>query len=85
MNLDQQICSSLEEKLQIYAELSAITGTMDNSLVEQRLLVQHHIEDMPQAALLLAAALQEGATFIMLLSCMLDLQTFYVAGIISIG
>lgn len=60
MNLDQQICSSLEEKLQIYAELSAITGTMDNSLVEQRLLVQHHIEDMPQAALLLAAALQEA-------------------------
>uniref|UniRef100_A0A3B4AUD6 PH domain-containing protein n=1 Tax=Periophthalmus magnuspinnatus TaxID=409849 RepID=A0A3B4AUD6_9GOBI len=59
---DQQICTSLEEKLQIYAELSAVGGKNNSSLVELRLLVQQHQEDAPQAALLLSAALQEGNT-----------------------
>ncbi|XP_051794630.1 rho guanine nucleotide exchange factor 28 isoform X2 [Acanthochromis polyacanthus] len=57
---DQQICSNLEEKLQIYAELSALNGRTDASLVEPRLLVQPHSEELPQAAVLLAAALQEA-------------------------
>uniref|UniRef100_A0A3Q3J700 PH domain-containing protein n=1 Tax=Monopterus albus TaxID=43700 RepID=A0A3Q3J700_MONAL len=60
MSQDQQICSSLEEKLQIYTELSALSGMMKTSLVEPRLLVQPHSEELPQAAVLLAAALQEG-------------------------
>uniref|UniRef100_A0A3P8RNN8 Rho guanine nucleotide exchange factor 28 n=1 Tax=Amphiprion percula TaxID=161767 RepID=A0A3P8RNN8_AMPPE len=62
---DQQICSNLEEKLQIYAELSALSGRTYASLVEPRLLVQPHSEELPQAAVLLAAALQEGETFYM--------------------
>lgn len=58
MSQDQQICSSLEEKLQIYAALSALSGKTNASLV------QPHSEDMPQAAAtLLAAALREGETF----------------------
>ncbi|XP_014866073.1 PREDICTED: rho guanine nucleotide exchange factor 28-like isoform X4 [Poecilia mexicana] len=57
---DQQICSSLEEKLQIYTELSALSGRTDGALVEPRLLVQPQSEDLPQAAALLAAALQEA-------------------------
>ncbi|XP_012726917.2 rho guanine nucleotide exchange factor 28 isoform X1 [Fundulus heteroclitus] len=57
---DQQICSSLEEKLQIYTELSALTGMRDAALVEARLLVQPQVEELPQAAGLLAAALQEA-------------------------
>ncbi|XP_035481788.2 rho guanine nucleotide exchange factor 28 isoform X2 [Scophthalmus maximus] len=60
MSQDQQICSSLEEKLQIYTELSALRGRTDASAVEARLLVQPHSEEAPQAAELLAAALQEA-------------------------
>lgn len=63
MSQDQQICSNLEEKLQIFAQLSALSGRTDSSLVEPRLLVQPHSEEPPQAAALLAAALQEGETF----------------------
>ncbi|XP_029300781.1 LOW QUALITY PROTEIN: rho guanine nucleotide exchange factor 28 [Cottoperca gobio] len=60
MSQDQRICSSLEEKLQVYAELAALSGKTDASLVEPRLLVQPHSEELPQAAVLLAAALQEA-------------------------
>lgn len=60
---DQLICSSLEEKLQVFATLSALSGRTDASPVDPRLLVQPHSEDVPQAAVLLAAALQEGETF----------------------
>ncbi|XP_051267668.1 rho guanine nucleotide exchange factor 28 isoform X1 [Dicentrarchus labrax] len=59
-SLDQRICSSLEEKLQVYIELSALSGRTDASVVEPRLLVQPHSEELPQAAVLLAAALQEA-------------------------
>lgn len=62
MSQDQQICSSLEEKLHIYTELSALSGRKDASLLEPRLLVQPDSEELPQAAVLLAAALQEGET-----------------------
>lgn len=61
MSQDQQICSCLEEKLQIYAELSALRTHA--SPTEPRLLVQPFSEELPQAAGLLAAALQEGEAF----------------------
>ncbi|XP_034751474.1 rho guanine nucleotide exchange factor 28 [Etheostoma cragini] len=60
LSQDQRICSSLEEKLQVYAELAALSGRMDRSLVPPRLLVQPHSEELPQATVLLAAALQEA-------------------------
>ncbi|XP_022624945.1 rho guanine nucleotide exchange factor 28 [Seriola dumerili] len=60
MSQDQQICSSLEEKLHIYTELSALNGRTDPPVVVARLLVQPHSEELPQAAVLLAAALQEA-------------------------
>ncbi|XP_067341357.1 rho guanine nucleotide exchange factor 28 isoform X3 [Channa argus] len=60
MSQDQRICSSLEEKLQIYTELSALSGRMDASLVEPCLLVQPQSEEPPQAGALLAAALHEA-------------------------
>uniref|UniRef100_H2VDT7 Rho guanine nucleotide exchange factor 28 n=1 Tax=Takifugu rubripes TaxID=31033 RepID=H2VDT7_TAKRU len=60
---DQLICSSLEEKLQVFATLSALSGRTDALPMDPRLLVQPHSEDVPQAAVLLAAALQEGETF----------------------
>ncbi|XP_041666310.1 rho guanine nucleotide exchange factor 28 isoform X2 [Cheilinus undulatus] len=60
LSLDQKIYSSLEEKLQLYAELSALNGRTEASLVEARLLVQAQSEEPHQAAMLLAAALQEA-------------------------
>ncbi|KAJ0057081.1 hypothetical protein NL108_001999 [Boleophthalmus pectinirostris] len=68
MSHDQQICTSLEEKLQIYAELSAVTGKSDSSIAEPRLLVRKQQEDVPHAALLLSAALQEAETLKTILS-----------------
>lgn len=65
MSRDQQICSSLEEKLQVYATLSALSGRTDGLPVGPRLLVQPHWEEPPvQAAALLAAAVKEGTTFL---------------------
>ncbi|XP_077399072.1 rho guanine nucleotide exchange factor 28 isoform X2 [Vanacampus margaritifer] len=52
---DQQICSSLEEKLQMYAALSA-----ESAPSEPRLLVWPRPEELPQPGVLLAAALQEA-------------------------
>ncbi|XP_074474476.1 rho guanine nucleotide exchange factor 28 isoform X3 [Sebastes fasciatus] len=60
LSQDQRICSTLEEKLQVHAALAALSGRTDASLVEPRLLVQPHSEEPPQAAVLLAAALQEA-------------------------
>ncbi|KAK2818736.1 hypothetical protein Q5P01_024297 [Channa striata] len=60
MSRDQQICSGLEEKLQIYAELSALSGRTDASPLQPCLLVQPQSEEPPQAGALLAAALQEA-------------------------
>ncbi|KAM9841634.1 rho guanine nucleotide exchange factor 28 [Aulostomus maculatus] len=70
MSQDQQICSSLEEKLQIYAELSALSGRTDASPVEPRLLISPHLEELPQATGLLAAALQEAENLKATLSSM---------------
>ncbi|XP_046900393.1 rho guanine nucleotide exchange factor 28 isoform X2 [Hypomesus transpacificus] len=57
---DQQICSSLEEKLQFYAQLSALSARREEPHPKPRLLVQPHPEEVPQAAVLLTAALREA-------------------------
>ncbi|XP_075382702.1 rho guanine nucleotide exchange factor 28 isoform X2 [Mycteria americana] len=57
-NQDQQICSYLEEKLHIYAELGDMSGFEDVH-VEPRLLIKPDSGETPQAASLLAAALRE--------------------------
>ncbi|MED6261477.1 hypothetical protein ATANTOWER_005748 [Ataeniobius toweri] len=57
---DQQICSSLEEKLQIYTELSVLSGRTDPAVVEPQLLVQPQPDELPLAAGLLTAALLEA-------------------------
>uniref|UniRef100_A0A4W5K833 Rho guanine nucleotide exchange factor (GEF) 28a n=1 Tax=Hucho hucho TaxID=62062 RepID=A0A4W5K833_9TELE len=57
---DYQICSSLEEKLQIYAELSALRGEAQEPHPEPHLLVQPNPEEVPQAAVLLTATLREA-------------------------
>ncbi|XP_060769019.1 rho guanine nucleotide exchange factor 28 isoform X3 [Neoarius graeffei] len=55
---DQLICSSLEEKLHIYAELTAMVGHRNIS-PELKLLVHPDTEELPNAAVLLSAALKE--------------------------
>ncbi|KAL9821666.1 rho guanine nucleotide exchange factor 28 isoform 2-T2 [Geothlypis trichas] len=57
-NQDQQICSYLEEKLRIYAELGDMCG-FDDVHVEPHLLIKPDSGETPQAASLLAAALRE--------------------------
>ncbi|NXM51174.1 ARG28 factor, partial [Gymnorhina tibicen] len=57
-NQDQQICSHLEEKLRIYAELGDMCG-FDDVHVEPHLLIKPDAGETPQAASLLAAALRE--------------------------
>ncbi|CAG5867622.1 unnamed protein product [Menidia menidia] len=60
MSQDQHICSSLEEKLQIYADLSALSGRTGVSGDEPRLLIQVQSEELPLASGLLTAALKEA-------------------------
>ncbi|NWW92958.1 ARG28 factor, partial [Rhynochetos jubatus] len=57
-NQDQQICTYLEEKLHIYAELGDMSGFEDVH-VEPHLLIKPDSGETPQAASLLAAALRE--------------------------
>ncbi|KAL2294474.1 hypothetical protein Nmel_008206, partial [Mimus melanotis] len=57
-NHDQQICSYLEDKLCIYAELGDMCG-FDDVHVEPHLLIKPDSGETPQAASLLAAALRE--------------------------
>ncbi|XP_030367766.1 rho guanine nucleotide exchange factor 28 isoform X6 [Strigops habroptila] len=57
-NQDQQICSCLEEKLHIYAELGNMSGFGDVH-VEPYLLIKPDSGETPQASALLAAALRE--------------------------
>uniref|UniRef100_A0A8C4MHL9 Rho guanine nucleotide exchange factor 28 n=1 Tax=Equus asinus TaxID=9793 RepID=A0A8C4MHL9_EQUAS len=56
---DQQICTYLEEKLNIYAELGELSGFEDVHL-EPHLLIKPDPREPPQAASLLAAALKEA-------------------------
>uniref|UniRef100_A0A8C0EA89 Rho guanine nucleotide exchange factor 28 n=1 Tax=Bubo bubo TaxID=30461 RepID=A0A8C0EA89_BUBBB len=58
-NQDHQICSYLEEKLRIYAELGGMSGFEDVH-VEPHLLIKPNSGETPQAASLVAAALREG-------------------------
>ncbi|XP_075788373.1 rho guanine nucleotide exchange factor 28 isoform X1 [Pelodiscus sinensis] len=58
-NQDQQICSYLEDKLHIYAELGDMSGFEDVH-VEPHLLIKPDSGEMPQASSLLAAALKEA-------------------------
>lgn len=58
-NQDQQICTCLEEKLHIYAELGELSGLEDVHL-EPHLLIKPDPGEPPQAASLVAAALKEG-------------------------
>nr|KAF6439747.1 Rho guanine nucleotide exchange factor 28 [Rousettus aegyptiacus] len=58
-NQDQQICTYLEEKLHIYAELGELSGCEDAHL-EPHLLIKPDPGEPPQAASLLAAALREA-------------------------
>ncbi|XP_023401309.2 rho guanine nucleotide exchange factor 28 [Loxodonta africana] len=58
-NQDQQICTYLEEKLQIYAELGELSGFEDVHL-EPHLLIKPDPGEPPQAASLLAAAMKEA-------------------------
>ncbi|NXH69853.1 ARG28 factor, partial [Hydrobates tethys] len=57
-NQDQQICSNLEEKLRIYAELGDLSG-FDDVHIEPHLLIKPDSGETPQAASLLAAALRQ--------------------------
>ncbi|OXB60208.1 hypothetical protein ASZ78_008171 [Callipepla squamata] len=57
-NQDQEICSCLEDKLHIYAELVNMSGFEDVH-VESHLLIKPDYGETPQAASLLVAALRE--------------------------
>lgn len=59
---DQRICNSLEEKLQLYAELTELTLRSPEAVPHCHLLVQHETdsETPRQASTLLTAALREG-------------------------
>lgn len=59
---DQRICSSLEEKLQLYAELTELTLHSPEPVLHRHLLVQPDAdsETPPQASMLLTAAVREG-------------------------
>uniref|UniRef100_A0A8B9B7W4 Rho guanine nucleotide exchange factor 28 n=1 Tax=Anser brachyrhynchus TaxID=132585 RepID=A0A8B9B7W4_9AVES len=57
-NQDQQICSCLEDKLHIYAQL-VYTNKFEDVHVEPHLLIKPDSGETPQAASLLAAALRE--------------------------
>ncbi|KAJ8286995.1 hypothetical protein GJAV_G00045820 [Gymnothorax javanicus] len=56
---DQQICSRLEEKLKIYAEL-AILSVREEPVPQPHLLVRPNPDEVPQGMALLSAALKEA-------------------------
>ncbi|XP_041093018.1 rho guanine nucleotide exchange factor 28-like isoform X2 [Polyodon spathula] len=58
-NQDQQICNSLEDKLRIYAELTGMSVHQE-SMPGPHLLIRPDPEEVPQAAMLLTAALREA-------------------------
>lgn len=59
---DQQICNTLEDKLQLYAELTDLTLNSAEPVAHRHLLVppDPDSEIPPQASSLLTAALREG-------------------------
>nr|XP_020449363.1 rho guanine nucleotide exchange factor 28-like isoform X2 [Monopterus albus] len=66
---DQRICNSLEEKLQLYADLTELTLRSPDTVPRRHLLVQPDTdnETPQQAASLLTAALREAENLISLL------------------
>ncbi|XP_075889377.1 rho guanine nucleotide exchange factor 28-like isoform X3 [Nelusetta ayraudi] len=66
---DQRICSSLEEKLQLYAELTELTLHSPEPVLHRHLLVQPDTdgETPPQASMLLTAAVREAENLITIL------------------
>ncbi|KAM5192206.1 rho guanine nucleotide exchange factor 28 isoform 1-T2 [Mantella aurantiaca] len=68
---DQQICSYLEEKLQIFAELATLCGGSDVKL-ETHLLLKAESGEIPQAASLLDAALKETERLYMTLASQME-------------
>ncbi|XP_070820299.1 rho guanine nucleotide exchange factor 28-like isoform X1 [Chaetodon trifascialis] len=66
---DQRICTSLEEKLQLYAELTELTLRSPEPVPHRHLLVQPDIDsEMPrQASSLLTAALREAENLMTIL------------------
>ncbi|XP_057687797.1 rho guanine nucleotide exchange factor 28 isoform X1 [Corythoichthys intestinalis] len=69
LNRDQRICNSLEEKLQLYAELTDLTLRSPEAIPHRHLLVQADIDrEAPiQASTLLSAALREAENLITIL------------------
>ncbi|XP_034093058.1 rho guanine nucleotide exchange factor 28-like isoform X3 [Gymnodraco acuticeps] len=67
LSQDQQICSSLEEKLQLYAELTELTLCSPEPVLQRHLLVQPDANTEPQASSLLTAALREAENLITML------------------
>ncbi|XP_029961075.1 rho guanine nucleotide exchange factor 28-like isoform X1 [Salarias fasciatus] len=71
LSQDQQICNSLEEKLQLYAELTELTLHSPEAVPHRHLLVQPgqytDCETPPQASSLLTAALREAENLIAIL------------------
>lgn len=67
---DQRICSSLEEKLQLYAELTELTLQSPEPVLRRHLLVQPDTDtETPlQASTLLTAAVREGEHNVCLLA-----------------
>lgn len=59
---DQLICNTLEEKLQLYAELTELTFNSPERVSHRHLLVPPDADSEipPQATSLLTAALREG-------------------------
>lgn len=66
---DQRICNSLEEKLQLYAELTELTLHSPEPVPHRHLLVQPDTDNEPprQASSLLTAALREAENLITIL------------------
>ncbi|XP_077378766.1 rho guanine nucleotide exchange factor 28-like isoform X2 [Festucalex cinctus] len=69
LSQDQRICNSLEEKLQLYAELTELTLRSPEAMPHRRLLVQpdSDSESPRQASALLTAALREAENLITIL------------------
>ncbi|CAB1420068.1 unnamed protein product [Pleuronectes platessa] len=66
---DQQICTSLEEKLHLYAELTELTLHSPEAVPRRHLLVQPDTdsETLPEASSLLTAALREAENLVNIL------------------
>lgn len=82
MGQDQRICSSLEEKLQLYAELTELTLQSPEPALHRHLLVQPNSDgETPlQASMLLTAAVREGERNVRLIQKRPHLRASHVVG-----